>query len=155
MNQILPQFSSVGPASSADLEASCKAAIAAGTVLDATPIMKLFHSFIPGAYARSLWRPKGTLIVGKMHRFPCFTFLLSGRLAVWENGTVIELTAGAFFVSPAGSKKITFAREDSELVTVHGTWEQDLARLEAELIVPEITEVLPESVKTQLIGNEA
>lgn len=150
MNQILSQFTPIGPA---DIEAACKSAIAAGTVLDAVPLMELGHSFIPGAYARSLWRPAGTLIVGKMHRFACFTFLLSGRLAVWENGVVTELTAGAFFVSPAGSKKITYAREDSMLVTVHGTWEQDLARLEAELIVPELVDPLPEHIKTQLIGD--
>lgn len=139
MNQIAPI-----PAA---LEAMCKEAIAVGATSDASSLMLLEHYFVPGAYARSLWRPKGTLIVGKTHKFACFTFLMSGRLAVWENGSSREIIAPAFFVSPAGSKKVTFAQEDSLLITVHPTVETDLDKIESELIVPEIDVVLSESVQ--------
>lgn len=142
MNQIAP--------SPANLEALCKAAIVAGTTSDAEPLMRLEHSFVPGAYARSLWRPKGTLIVGKTHKFACFTFLMSGRLAVWENGLAREIVAPAFWVSEAGSKKVTFAQEDSLLITVHPTAETDLDKIESELIVPEIDVVLSESVRSAI-----
>ncbi len=144
MNQITPAVTP-NSALEARIEAMCKAGVTAGTVLDAAQFMRLEHEFIPGAYARSLWRPAGTLIVGKRHRHPCFTFLLSGHLTIWEFGGIRELVAPAFFVSPAGSKKITFARMDSQLVTVHATNETDLDRLETELIIPEaLVEVLPE-----------
>lgn len=137
-----------------ELEALCKSGIVAGAVTNAEPLTKLAHSFIPGGYARQLWRPKGTLIVGKIHKHACFNFLMSGRLTVWSESDTRELAAPAFWVSSPGAKRVTFAHEDSLLITVHGTTETDLDKLEAELIEPESGNLLPATFK-HLIGEPA
>ncbi len=129
------------------LESMMKAAIAAGATSDAVPQMRLEHSFVPGAYARQLWRPKGTLIVGKTHKHPCFNFLVSGRLTIWSEFETREIIAPAFWTSTGGLRRVTYAHEDSLLITVHGTNETDLDKLEAELTeddeIPEWLEQTP------------
>lgn len=149
--------SDVGFSSSevSNLESAMKAAIAAGATRDAQPEMRLDHSFVPGAYARQLWRPKGTLIVGKIHKFGCFNFLLSGSLRIWDESGVRDIVSPYFFVSTGGSRRVTFAHEDSLFVTVHVTNETELDKIEAELIESsEIGEVLPEAVKHFLESKE-
>ena len=99
------------------------------------------HFFAPGVYVRQLTRKKGVLIVGKMHREACVTILLSGELLVSSStddvpaGTIVS--AGAVWVSKPGTKRATFALEDSVLITVHPnpTNTQDLDKLEAAIIV--------------------
>lgn len=120
-----------------DLQTLMQAGISAGTMTDAEPLTRLEHAFVPGAYARQLWRPKGTLIVGKPHRHPCFNFLMTGHLTVWCNGEVQDVVAPAFWCSGGGAQRVTLAQEDSLLITVHPTTETDLDKLEAELVMPD------------------
>lgn len=128
----------LGPGDITGLEALMKSAVNAGLAANAEPLTRLAHSFAPGLYARQLWRPKGTLIVGKTHRTGCMNFLMTGHLTVWSNGETRDYIAPAVWASTGGAKRVTFAREDSLLVTVHATNETDLDKLEAELIVPEL-----------------
>ncbi len=121
-----------------ELQTLIETGIKEGNVTDAVPALELKHLFIPGAYARSVWRPAGTLIVGKTHRFACFTFLMTGRMRIWTEDGVQDRIAGEFWTSPAGAKRVTFAYEDSLLVTVHPTNETDPDLLEIELTIPEI-----------------
>lgn len=136
-----------------ELESRMKSGIEAGTSTNAEPLTKLSHSFIPGGYARQLWRPKGTLIVGKTHRGPCFNFLMQGQLTIWSESETKTVTAPMFWIS-LGGKRVTLAHEDSLLITVHSTDETDLDKIERELIAPEVNgAALPEQVK-QLLGTE-
>ena len=142
---------SLSPDKISDIQSLMRAGIESGAVRDAVPEMRLEHSFIPGAYARQLWRPKGTLIVGKIHRHPCFNFLMTGRLTVWDEAGTRDISAPYFFVSPGGQRRVTFAHEDSLLICVHGTNETELDKLEAELIL-EDTDVQLENLKQFIDG---
>jgi hypothetical protein len=45
------------------------------------------HQFSPGMYMRKLYRPAGTLIVGKVHKEPHFFLCAKGEIIAWtENG---------------------------------------------------------------------
>ena len=37
------------------------------------------HYFVPGMYCRRVYRPAGTLIVGKVHKHPPLLFMREGR----------------------------------------------------------------------------
>lgn len=134
-----------------DLQALLRAGIESGDFVDAEPMTQLAHAFVRGAYARQLWRPAGTLIVGKVHKFDCFNFLMAGRMTIWSETEKREVVAPAFWVSSGGSKRVTYSHEDSLLITVHGTNERDLVALEAELVDADyVDDLLPESYKQQI-----
>jgi hypothetical protein len=80
---------------------------------------KTAHHFAEGLYGRAVWRPKNAVVVGALHRHSHFTFLLSGRMRISNGETWDEHVAPAFFVTPAGTKRVTHALEDSVLMTVH------------------------------------
>jgi quercetin dioxygenase-like cupin family protein len=118
------------------------------TALDPTQgdneFIQTAHFFAPGTYVRQLTRKAGVLIVGKQHKEACVTILLKGRIAVTSStddvprGTIIE--AGAVWVSKPGTKRATYALEDSILLTVHPNPDNltDLDELEARIIEEEL-----------------
>jgi hypothetical protein len=93
------------------------------------------HFFAPGLYARSLFRPAGTFIVGHAHKHAHLAIVLHGRLRVFANGKVREVVGPSKpFLTEAGVRKATYAVEDTTLITFHPTEETDLDKLEEELI---------------------
>lgn len=99
----------------------------------------LKHSFAEGIYKRELFIPKGMFIVAYLHRDSYFSWIVSGKLTmlVEEGGKLLE--GSAQIVSPAGSKRILYAHEDSVWVTVHPnpTNNTNLEELEAQIHVLE------------------
>lgn len=77
------------------------------------------HNFADSMYGRTVWRPAGVVVVGALHKREHFTFLLSGRMRISDGEKWDEYTAPAVFITPAGTKRITHALEDSVLMTVH------------------------------------
>lgn len=118
------------------VESAMRGVIAEGQAEEAKDEIPLDHQFIPGAYARGMRAPAGTLLVGKIHRNPCFNFILTGRVIVFDEGGRKEILAPAFFVSPAGIKRVMYVIEDLIWYNVHGSKETDLEQLELELIAP-------------------
>lgn len=119
--------------------------IARGALVDTVNDQPLEHAFIPGAYARQMLILKGTLIVGKIHRYPCFNFIMRGRATVFSEEGVKEIVAPFFFVSQPGAKRVVFAHEETLWITVHGTTKTDLAEIEEELIAPTYDDLMPQS----------
>lgn len=101
----------------------------------------------PGIYARTLFRKAGIILVGKRHRQSCLTVLLRGHLVVTSSTEDVpdgqHIYEGEFWISLPGTKRATYAMEDSLLMTVHPnpTNTQDLAELEEMIILPD-TELL-------------
>lgn len=96
------------------------------------------HHFVPGQYLRKLWRPAGTVIVGKVHRAPHFFLCAMGEIAVSSgDGNWKTLNAGDVIESVPGTKRITVALTDAIGITVHKTDLTDLDEIEAELIEPD------------------
>lgn len=92
------------------------------------------HHFADGLYARELFRPADTLIVGKVHRREHLYIVLSGEVTIVGDGYRERVKAPRIFVSQPGTKRAVYAHEDSICVTVHRTNETDLDKIEAELI---------------------
>ncbi len=118
------------------VEQLIRGAITDGLGVELKDEIPLDHQFIPGAYARGMRVAAGTLLVGKIHRKPCFNFILAGKCVVFDEGGRKDISAPVFFVSPPGIKRVIFAVEDLIWYNVHGTDQTDPALLELELIAP-------------------
>ena len=126
-------------------------AVESGELADAMPSLELTHSFAPVVdeygcctYARQMFIPAGTMIVGKIHRHAHHNFIMQGLIEVaTEHGTEL-LEAPCVFVSEVGTKRAVRALEDTIWVTVHLTKhseEEDLDKIEDEVISPSYEEM--------------
>lgn len=116
------------------------------TSVDALPSCTLTHTYTPiheeygcGTYAREMFIPKGTLIIGKIHRHEHLNFIMKGRVSVSTEFGPKYFEAPCMFVSEAGLKRAVYAEEDTIWVTVHMTkftGEENLDKMENELIAP-------------------
>jgi quercetin dioxygenase-like cupin family protein len=95
------------------------------------------HQFNGGMYMRKLYRPAGTLIVGKVHKVDHFFLCAKGEIIAWSEGGMKRLQAGDVIESKAGTKRVTLAVQDSIGITIHKTDKTDLDEIEAELIEPD------------------
>jgi len=105
------------------------------------------HYFSEGMYCRKVWRPAGTIIVGKVHKKDHFFMCLSGEIIAWTENGMKTLKAGDIIESKPGTKRVTMALTDAIGVTVHRIDKQDLNEIETELIEPDITALFNSSNK--------
>lgn len=96
--------------------------------------LKVVHHWVPGVYIRELHVPKGTTLVGKIHKYDQFHFLLKGELLVSIDKEVQCIKAPATILSKAGAKRVAYAKEDTVWLMVHGTDETDIAKIEDHFI---------------------
>lgn len=125
--------------------------IADGEIEDTLPDCKLTHYYSPvdenygcGTYARQMFIPKGTLIIGKIHRHQHLNFIMQGRVSVSTEFGPKYFEAPCIFVSEVGLKRAVIAEEDTLWVTVHLTkhlGEENLAKMEEEVIAPSYKEL--------------
>jgi hypothetical protein len=94
------------------------------------------HHFANGLYAREITIPAGTLLTGKIHRTEHLNVISKGRIVVWTEDGMKEVSAPFTMVSRPGTKRVGYALEDTVWITIHATTETDLVKLEAELIAP-------------------
>lgn len=92
------------------------------------------HYFADGMYCREVFRPKDTLIVGKVHKKEHFYIVLSGEVTVVGDGKRERIKAPRIIVSQPGTKRAVLAHEDSICITVHRTFETDMEAIERELV---------------------
>jgi hypothetical protein len=95
--------------------------------------MPLTHHFSRGVYGRELLIPKGTCIVGRIHKYSQINVLLRGDISVLTEDGIKRMQAPAIITSPAGTKRAGYAHEDTVWVTFCGTDTTDPEVLEAEL----------------------
>jgi hypothetical protein len=138
--------------------------IADGAVKDTLPNCKLTHYYSPidenygcGTYARQMFIPKGTLIIGKIHRHQHLNFIMQGKVSVSTEFGPKYFEAPCIFVSEVGLKRAVVAEEDTIWVTVHLTkhlGEENLAKMEEEVIAPSYKELgLLDSTKDLITEN--
>lgn len=96
--------------------------------------LKLEHYFSEGIYARQLFIPKDTTIVGKIHKYRSLNVLLQGELSVYLDDNIQRVKAPVVTIAPAGMKRIAYAHEDSIWLTIHRTDEVDLNKIEHHFI---------------------
>ena len=86
----------------------------------------LTHYFTPKddkygccTYAREMMIPKGTLIIGKIHRHQHLNFIAKGKVTVFTEFGQKHLQGPCTFVSEVGLKRAVYAEEDTLWSTVH------------------------------------
>lgn len=104
--------------------------------------LPVVHHFSPGVYARELFIPKGTVLTGKIHKYAQLNIMSAGDLSVLTEDGIVRVQAPFTVVSPAGTKRVAFAHEDTVWTTVHGTDETDLDKIEDLLIAQDDAEYL-------------
>lgn len=115
------------------------------------------HYFSGGMYCRRLWRPAGTLIVGKVHKAPHFFLCAKGEIIAWSEKGMRKLAAGDVIESQPGTKRVTLAMTDAIGITIHKTDLTDLDAIEAELIEEDPAALFDSNneVKKLLLSTEA
>lgn len=99
--------------------------------------LPLVHRFSKGIYARELFIPKGTVLVGKIHRHENLNIISQGDITVLTEEGAKRVKAPYSCVSPPLTKRIGYAHEDTVWTTIHASDETDLGKLEDELILKE------------------
>lgn len=100
------------------------------------------HHFAPGQYAREIFLPAGSLVVGKIHKHAHVNIISKGLVEVYTEGEgLLTLAAPLTFVSTPGSQRVVRVLEDTVWTTVHSTNKTDLSEIEQEVIAKDHTEV--------------
>jgi hypothetical protein len=121
-------------------------AIAAGVVPDTLGDCTVKHYFTPiddkfgcYTYAREMFIPRDTVIIGKLHRHQHLNIISQGSVAVvTEHGTK-RFVGPCAFVSEVGTKRAVYAEEGTMWTTLHTVSygrEEDLDKIEDEVIAP-------------------
>lgn len=107
------------------------------------------HYFSPGQYTRKCTIPAGAVVVGKMHRHQHPTFLLSGTCRINTDRGMETITGPHIWISQPGAKRALVTLTECVFATVHlnPTDTQDLAEIEADVIVPESITHEPQAVE--------
>lgn len=92
--------------------------------------------FSHGIYMREIIIPAGVLAVGKIHKHPCLSVVLTGKMEVVTDQGPKIVEAGQVFESPAGVKRAGRAIKDCRWITVH-PW--DGPELDEDLMAAELT----------------
>ena len=92
------------------------------------------HHFARGVYARELFIPAGTCIVGKIHKHSQINVLLKGQMRVTTEKGVEDVSSPFIVVSPPGTQRAAITQTDCIWITISGTHETDLDKLEHELV---------------------
>lgn len=128
------------------VEEGMKQMIASGEIEDTLPDCILTHYFSPidekygcCTYAREMFIPKGTLIIGKIHRHAHLNIISKGKVSVATEFGTKYLEAPCTFISEVGLKRAVIAEEDTIWTTIHLTnknSESELDEIEDEVIAP-------------------
>lgn len=104
-----------------------------GSFVGDSEVCPLVHRFSDQIYVREITIPKGTLLVGKIHKHDHPNFLMSGRVRVVTESAGKEILEGPLaIISPPGTKRALYAETELVWITVHHnpTNTQDLSELE-------------------------
>lgn len=104
--------------------------------------LPLKHHFSEGLYARELFIPAGTIVVGKIHKYENLNIMVAGEMDVLIGDKIQRVCAPFIVVSPPGTKRIAKAITDVIWLTVHATEESDLNKIENHFIAQSELEYL-------------
>lgn len=98
------------------------------------------HYFARGVYARELFIPAGTVVVGKIHKYSQINILSKGDISVSTDSGVVRVQAPFTVVGPAGTKRVGYAHTDCIWTTISATDLTDVDEIEKEIIAPSFEE---------------
>ena len=88
------------------------------------------NHFAPDVYAREIFMPAGSIVIGHKHKTEHFNIVLSGSANVMCDDKIEYIEAPSIFVSKPGVRKVLYILEDMRWVTIHPTKETDMDKLE-------------------------
>lgn len=94
--------------------------------------LPLKHTFTTGIYAREIFIPKGSVVVGKIHRHNHLNFISSGDVTVLTKDGLKRIVGPCTMISTSGTKRALYAHEDTIWTTIHANpnEERDIEKLE-------------------------
>ncbi|SPA44602.1 hypothetical protein CBM2629_A150404 [Cupriavidus taiwanensis] len=111
------------------------------------------HHFAPGLYAREIFIPAGTVLVGAVHKTENLAVLSAGRLQLVTDDGVVEISAPHTLTVRPGQKNAALALEDAVWTNFFPTDETDPDKLVEILSESKACELLGGSENAQLIKN--
>lgn len=87
---------------------------------DVTSEVPLNHYHGDNLYVRQAAYAKGSVIIGRVHKYDHVFMLLSGKITIWTREGKQTLTGPAIIESKAGVQRIGYAHADSVCVNMHG-----------------------------------
>jgi hypothetical protein len=104
--------------------------------------LRVENHFSLGVYARSLYIPADTIVVGKIHKYENLNILAQGDISVLVDNEIVRIRAPFVVVSPPGTKRIAYAHEDTVWITIHGTELRNVEEIEKHFIAQSEQEFL-------------
>ena len=105
--------------------------------------LPLRHFQCSGLYAREMFAPAGTLIVGKIHLHDSISFLLQGEAVIFSSGLgTLRFSAPATIMAPAGTRRVIVAITDILFTAVLSTDETDIGIIETTHAVDSVAELV-------------
>lgn len=98
------------------------------------------HTLTGGVYTRSLFIPKGSLLVGQIHLKECVNIVAKGDISVLTETGLGRFTAGHVAVSGPGIQKVGYAHEDTVFINVFRTDKSEINEIEAEIARESVAE---------------
>ena len=120
----------------------------AGAIFEATPL-KHYYSPIDEnygccAYAREILLPKGSVVIGKIHKHSHLNIISKGKVSVMTEFGKKYFEAPCTFLSEVGLKRAVYAEEDTIWTTIHLTkhrGEENLDKMEDEIVAKDYSEL--------------
>lgn len=100
-------------------------------------VPRITHYQIDGIYAREMWLPAGTLLVGKTHKKEHICIISKGTVKVVSEEFTSIIEAPYIYVSKRGAKRAMYAFTDLVWTTFHSIQNIDLNTIEDELVQDE------------------
>ena len=104
--------------------------------------------FCNGVYAREIFIPAGTTLVGEIHNYPHINVVSKGKIRVATDEGVKVIEAPCTFISPAGVKRAGFVLEDTVWTTIHATDKTNSNDIRQEVIAESYESLRLNEVKT-------
>ena len=92
--------------------------------------------FCNGTYVREITIPAGVILTGKIHKHPCLSVVLTGKMEVITDQGPRIIEAPMVYESPAGVKRAGQCLEECRWLTIH-PW--DGPELDADQMAAELT----------------
>lgn len=105
----------------------------------------LEHTFTPGLYTRQIFMPARSVIVSKIHKTEHPFIISKGRVSVWTDEGVQELSAPHQGITKPGTRRLLVVHEDTIWTTFHAGPENTPEEFERR-IIQKHTPTLPDGV---------
>lgn len=100
------------------------------------------HHFAPAVYIREVCIEKDQLVVGKIHKYDHWNYILKGSVTVLTKDGAVRYEAPVHMLSTAGTKRLLYTHEETVWVVIHPnpTNTQDLDQIEEEHIAKDFSD---------------